>query len=248
MSMFRTMRTLDDVVNCVKGYQTQFLVVISAIIFVIGGFYGYFYYKQAREESAYHALVAVVKYVDAPVKKEAVDQSKEEDLSFLNKEEFKSFEEKWTKIEEECKENYKVHKSSGIASFFLVYRVQALIELKKLQEAIDVMRVAISKMRNDNVKNHYQIKLALMLIDSKDESSCNEGIELLRKIANAKDSVAQDSALYHLGEYYWYQRRFNEARNYWNQLLLAFDKQEEYASPWVAVAKEKLRLIDSDVE
>ena len=71
---------------------------------------------------------------------------------------------------------------------------------------------------------------------------------MLKRMAEQDDTISHDTALYRLGEYYWHIKNFKESRNYWNQLLLKYGKSEKYPSPWVSAAKEKLRLIDSDVD
>ena len=84
-----------------------------------------------------------------------------------------------------------------------------------------------------------------MLLDEKDSA---EGLGMLKKLALDEKGVAHDLSLYHLGDYYWHKKNFDEARNYWNQLILRYGKDQKYASPWVAAAKEKLVLIDVEVD
>ena len=129
---------------------------------------------------------------------------------------------------------------------FLVYQAEALVHLGKLKEATDVLRKAIDNMVNEKVKSYFEVKLALMLIDSKKDISVEQGVSLLKKLALKEDNVSHDLVLYNLGEYYWHKKEFGEARNYWNQFLLKYGKAEKNISPFVAAVKDKLKLIDSD--
>lgn len=252
MKVLHNIHTMEDLIQLVKKYQVQIVSFLGLMVFIIGGSYGYIYYKKGREESAYKALAMAIEYFDAPVKK--ADDKVDDDLSFLDTKEFSSYEEKWNKVDSVFKEKYESHKGSGISPLFLVYRSRALVELGKLADAIDVMRAAVNKTRNKDVKGYYTVKLALMLIDygktgENATASLSEGIESLEKVAGQDNNVAQDVALYHLGNFYWYERKFAEARNYWNQLVLKFGSDSAAKhSPWLDAAKSKLRLIDSDVD
>jgi hypothetical protein len=240
MNMFHDVHSLGDFIGKIKEYQNQLLVIIGACAVIGFGSWGYLSYREKCEEKAYRTLVASLEYFDAPIKSE----NKETDLAFLDQKEFKTEAEKWEKVATVFKEAYSAHRSSGIAPMFLVYQSQALANLGKTAEAIPVLREAIERMKSEPVKGFYQVKLALMLIDEKSE----EGVTLLKQLAAKESSGAHDTALYQLGEYYWHVNNFDEARNYLNQLVLKYGKLERYVSPWVTPAKEKLRLIDSEVE
>lgn len=245
MQIFQGINSLDDVLKRIKEHQNQLLAILLSMTLIVGGTYGYLYYKKSREENAYRALVTALEYFDAPIKK-ADASTIEEDLSFLNKKEFKTEDEKWNKVESIFDTEYQAHRGSGLAPLFLVYRSQALAHLKKLSQAIDVLRSAVSQMKNNQVRDYFNVKLALMLLDSPQKEE--EGLEMLKQVSQKESNVVHDMSLYHLGEYYWHKRNFNEARNYWNQLLLKYSEDTKTASPWVSVAKNKLRLIDSDVD
>jgi tetratricopeptide (TPR) repeat protein len=238
--------TVEILIKKVKEHQNRILAIIGLVAAVSGGVFGYLYYKRMRAERAYTALTEALEYFDAPVKKK-IDE-KDDDFGFLNKKEFKSDAEKWEKVDAVFKVGYEAHEGSGIASFFLAYRAEALINLNDLPRAIEVMRLALSKMPNHKVKAYYQAKLALMLIDARSAAAVEEGVKILKDISRDDKNIAHDMALYFLGEYFWYDKKFTEAKNYWNQLLLAYEKQDEYPSPWVEPAKENLRLIDIDVK
>jgi len=191
-----------------------------------------------------------MKYFDAPIVKKS--EKHQEDLGFLDKKEFSTEKEKWERVTSVFKDAYESHSGAGIAPIFLAYRAEALVKLDKLDEAIEVLRQAIAGMSNGQTRELYQAKLALMLLDNKKDTSV--GLETLKKLAADDQSVVRDLALYHLGEHYWYAKNFTEAKNYWNQLLLSYKSTDKGSSlgdrpsPWVALAQEKLRVIDRDVE
>ena len=245
MSLFQGINSLGDLIKKIEENKGRIIAILSMLLALAVGIYGYCYYKQQREEKAYRALVTSLEYFDAPFVK---DGENKDDLDFLSKKEFKTAEEKWKKVDEIFKGAYKSHGSSGLASFFLAYRSQALLELKDLPKAIELLRLSLSDMPNGSVKEYYKSKLALMLIDTKSANGAGEGIKILKQLALDDTNVAHDRALYHLGEYYWHEKKFSEAKNYWNQLVLKYGKQERYPSPWVEPARDKLRLIDLDVK
>ena len=162
MQIFQGINSLDDVLKKVKEYQNQLLAIFVSTTLIVGGTYGYLYYKKSREENAYRALVSALEYFDAPIKKVGDKSTIEEDLSFLNKKEFKTEDEKWNKVESVFDKEYQAHRSSGLSPLFLVYRSQALVRLKKLPQAIEVLRSAISQMSNNHVRDYYKIKLLFL--------------------------------------------------------------------------------------
>lgn len=246
MKVFQNIHSLDDLIRKIQEYQNYILMVIGITTLIVAASFGFFYYKRVKEEGAYRAFTAAVEYFDAPIIKK--DEKKTDDLDFLDKKEFSSLQEKWEKVTNVFHEAYEQHRSAGIAPLFLAYEAEALVQLGKTEEAIKVLEQIITMLDNEQAKTFYMIKHALLLIDTNDKATVEKGIEVLKTIARDEQSVAHDTALYQLGTYYWYTKDFTEAKNYWNQLILKYGKQEKHPSPWVEVAKEKLRLIDRDVE
>jgi len=238
-----------DLIKDIKKYQKQIIAGFVSITLLVGGIYGYVYYKHAKEESAYRAFSQALEYLERPVRKGGDTEGDRQD-SFIDvmKHEFKSEEEKWAKIDSEFKQAYEKNRGAGIAPIFLTYRAEALIQLGRFDEATKVLRLASSQIKNKPILDYYKSKLALLLIDSKKSDLIKEGVGILEKISLDDKSVANDVALYHLGQYYWGLKKYNEAKNYWNQLLLKFGTEANYPSPFVGEAKKKLKLIDFDVE
>ncbi len=242
------MQTLqfNDLIKKIKEYQNYILLFLVLSGVIVGGFYGITYYKKSREEKAYRSLVLALEYFNAPIKeKDSKDQT---DLSFLIKKEFKTETEKWEKVNIEFEKAYNRNASSGLAPMFLVYRSQALVNLGKIDDGIDVLRSAIDLFTQENMKDFFTVRLGLMMIDSKDKSKDNEGLKILTDLSLNTESSSHDRALYYLGEYYWHKKDFLMARNYWNRFLVKYGKGEKVISPLTPSVKEKLELIDSDID
>ena len=240
------LKPLDDFFNKIEPYKIHIISTISIVVALSVGTFGYFYYKQNREERAFRALTTALEYFDAPITK--AEDRKDDDLSIFGKKEFSNEQEKWQKVESVFREEYNNFRNSNIASFFLAYQAEALIKQSKLHDAAEVLSIAIPKMSDKDAKSFYNIKLALVQIDTKENVSIQNGLERLRSIASEENNPAHDLSLYHLGEYYWNQKNFKEAKNYWNQLVLKYDQDSKYPSPWSSEAKKKLKLIDRDVK
>lgn len=246
MQIFQGINSFDDVIKKVKENQNQILAILGLTVLIAASGFGYSYYKSRRESRAYRALVSAIEYFDAPIKKADEDIN---DVSFLGRKEFNSEKEKWEKVETLFDKEYNAHSSSGISQIFLVYRSHALLKLNRANDAVEVMQKAISVGNNADINDFLKVRLALILLDTKDEASAKKGLSVLTEMAHDGASSSNDLALYQLGEYYWHENNFDEAKNYWNQLLLKFGKREgDAVSPWVDAAKEKLRLIDADVD
>jgi len=84
-----------------------------------------------------------------------------------------------------------------------------------------------------------------MLIDSKNQELGKEGLEVLKEIALDSKNPSNDFALYRLGEYFWFAKNYDEAKNYWNQLNVAYGKKSAHPSVWAAQAQTKLKLIST---
>jgi hypothetical protein len=98
-------------------------------------------------------------------------------------------------------------------------------------------------MPSDEVKDYYKVKLSLIKIDNNDQ----QGLESLQQLADNEKSVANDLALYHIGNYYWNQKKFADAKNYWQRLLIKTGGTKVgQASPFIQEVKEKLNLFSTE--
>ena len=233
---------LRKVYDYFLNHKREAIITLSILTAIIVLTVGYFFYMGSLQRRAHRSFVDTLKYFDAKVI--GKDEFKEDYLN-LDEFSFKSSEEKWNKVAQVFQEGYEQNKGAGIAPMFLAYQSQALLNLEKQVEAINVLREAIKAMSNSALKTYYKVKLALMQIDSENKDMVNEGISLLKEISLDQKSSAHDMVLYRLGEYYWNTKNFDEAKNYWNQLILKYGKNAEKPSVWVELARPKLKLVIS---
>ncbi|MBM3886526.1 hypothetical protein FJ364_01235 [Candidatus Dependentiae bacterium] len=149
---------------------------------------------------------------------------------------------KWGRVASLSLKNYEEFKGTKLGAVFLVFRADALDHLGQPEDAVATMRQAVEAMQNRAVRDYYQVKLALMLMDQKNDSVSKEGLTLLQKIAENPKHKAHDRALYYLGEYFWINKQFAEAKNFWQQLVVKYGT-EKGALDLVEKAKERLELL-----
>lgn len=231
------MHQLEKLYEYVKNNKKQVSIIAVILLIASGLIPWYFIHKSIVEVRAHRDLVRAMEYFQASVVGPSATS-----ISFDTKE-FKTKEEKWTKVEDLFRQGFENNKSSGLASIFLAFRAQALWEQGKQEEAVEVLKNAIDTMPSQELKDSYKIKLALQEIDCENKSLQDDGLSLLKELAINEKSVCHDRALYNLGNYFWHKKQFDEARNYWNQLIIKYGKSAKKPSAFVAKAKEKLKLI-----
>ncbi len=218
------------------AHVKQVLIVAAGILILIGLAIGYGYYRARRQEKAHKSFIQALKYFDAKV-------GVEEDFLGETKS-FKTEEKKWEQTAKIFKKEYGKNRSAGIAPIFLAYQSEALVRLGKLDKAIEVLKKSLNLMEKDAaLYSYYKVKLTLMQIDTGSKSLIDQAIASLKSMALEQNKPAHDMALYRLGEYFWYQKNYPEAKNYWNQLIIKYGKKSKHPSLWAQKAKEKLKLI-----
>lgn len=211
-------------------------VVIAGLLAtaVAGASYaGYSYYRKRIQRAAHHDMVAALQYFDAPVIQDAKREGK---LQFATEEE------KWKEVATQFNEAYKRNASSTLAPMFLAFYSEALSNLGQHKEAIRSLTEAVNSIKDARLQEYYQLKLALLNLDSKDEAAHKQGLDMLQKIAFNQQHAAHDQALYHLGLYYWINKKFNEAKNYWQQFIVKYGN-EQALEPFIHNVRTKLELI-----
>jgi len=233
---------LRKIYNYYLSHKREAIITGSIFVAIIVLAVGYSFYMNSLQRRAHRSFVDALKYFDAKViGKEEVKED------FLNLDEFtfRTPEEKWNKIAQIFQQGYEQNRGAGIAPMFLAYQSQALLNLEKPVEAINVLREAIRLMSGSVLKTYYRVKLALMQIDIENKDMIDEGVFTLKEISLDQKNPAHDMVLYRLGEYYWNVKNFDEAKNYWNQLILKYGKSAEKPSTWAEFARPKLKLITS---
>jgi len=229
-------RTIDTLIKRKKEALLGLIVTIGLIASIIG----YTMYRHKVQIQAHATLIASLKVYEASVVPGAPSK-----LDVKLPTEFGSEEEKWNKVQAVFKDAYNDHKGAGIAPYFLTYQAEAFARLGKFDEAVQTMAEALRLMKSPELKAFYQVKLALMKLDSQKHQQ--EGLTELKKMATDQQNFAHESALYHMGNYYWYKKDFVQARNYWQQLMIKYGlKDSKLQSGFADLARTKLRLVSAE--
>lgn len=216
--------------------KTVGLYALGLLVF-IGLVAGYFVYRSGVQRRAHKDFLIAMDTFNAKIVKTVTNEKLPPNV-------FGSEKDKWEHVDKVFDEMYKKNKSAGIASVFLAYRVEALLSLGQLSDAIKVQNLLLKHIpAKSALRTYNNIKLALMQIDTSMEEYVNTGLYSLRNIAYEQGNVSQDEALYRLGEYYWNSKDFKEAANYWSQLEITFGKTAKYPSALAGIARTKLKTI-----
>lgn len=233
---------LDRTVDILVKHKREFFIGLGLTIGLVVGGIGYSIHRNKLQVSAHTTLVAALKVYEASIDP-SLDVTKK--LTVKMPTQFKTEEEKWNKVQEVFKEAYNNHKGAGIAPYFLTFQAEALSRLTKFDEALQAMTEAIRLMGSPELKAFYQVKLALIKLDSQKHQ--NEGLTELKKYADDQQGLAHECALYHLGNYFWCKKDFVQARNYWQQLMIKYGlKDTKLQSGYSELARTKLRLISAE--
>jgi tetratricopeptide (TPR) repeat protein len=230
---------LENVINFVKKNQKNVIIGFLGVFLVIAGITGYWMYQKHLREQAHKAFIQARTYFDGIVGQPSANMVPDVRAKY-----FVSDSEKWQKTEQVFRDGYATYKGTELAPMFLVYQSEALLNLGRLDEAIKILDNALKKIKSAPVKDYYQVKLALMMMDSNDAIVKQEGLTALKMVADNTQSIAHELALYHLGFYYWTEKKFAEAKTFWQMLLIKYGTRDtKHPSPFVEMVKEKLGLL-----
>lgn len=218
--------------------------VLSGMLVVllsVTGFFGYRAYKTSCEMKAHKAYLKVERVALRAV---AQEKSKHREEASFDSEEQKN-----VAVLEAGTAFLAEHRGSGFDASVHGFMAQAFVGQGKLDDARAHMTQAQKTCSSDELRQMYALSVALMKLDSDDEGLKAEGLSSLKGIAQDSSSAACDAALFRLGEKYWNEKNYQEARLWWGQLLAVADRKQtpmggDIRSPWVAAAREKLALID----
>ena len=235
---FMENETIKKYLQIINDYKVYIIFGIVLFALIVGGFFGYRYHNAKQSAAAHKDLIECMKYYDAPILSPSEKSSKKSsEISFS------SNQEKWTKVEKAFENAYEKNKSSSLSGIFLTFISEAMLRLGKNKESLEVLSKALNEIPSKTLKAFYDVKYSLMLLDDKNEANKNLGLSKLKSYSQDFDSVVNDEVLFRLGSYYWYANNFDEARNYWNQLVHKYGSGTKDPSPWVDLAKVKLKLI-----
>ena len=80
-----------------------------------------------------------------------------------------------------------------------------------------------------------------MKLDSEDDAVKNAGLHDLEALAINTKNKNRDQALYYLADYFALQGLHDREKEFLHQLVVAFPEGGLAASPWAALAQEKLK-------
>lgn len=224
---------LDSAVDwSIKNKNTVFAGLIGLCV-LASGIAVYRYMAHQAKMAAHKELVQLMRMIDEPIKiagdgAEALRGSMEQ--------------QKWERVATVAQKNAQEFKGTKLGATFMAIYADALSGQNKAKEAVEAMRKAVDSMSVTTVRDYYQLKLALMLVDQADDKEKKEGIELLKKITENPKHTAHDRGLYYLGEYFWINKQYVEAKNCWQQFVVKYGS-EKGAGELVDKAKERLELL-----
>lgn len=214
-------------------------VVISgalALILGSGGMVFYRWHATSLAQQAHKTLIETLQVFEAPIQK-VTDKPSEQA-------QFHSATEKWTQIASLCADAHDRFKRTTLAPFFLVYQAEALLNLKKHDEALPLLQQAQAQMRSQPLKDFMNVKVALVGMDCSAQALQQEGFLQLKRLAENADHTAHEFALYNLGLYFWNNKEFAQAKNYWQQMLVKYAQNDARSGgAYTELVKQKLALI-----
>jgi predicted negative regulator of RcsB-dependent stress response len=218
-------------------YKTYIIYGIIFIAIFVLSFWGYAYYKNYSRAVAHKDFIAALKCYDGVVGVTKYDDS---GISFSSENE------KWQQTAKAFEEGYRAHRGSELAPFFLAFQSESLLKCGKRADALTLLRQAINLFSDKNIRDIYKIKLALMLLDG-GAKDVELGLNELKALSTQSDSAVHERVLYHLGLYYWNQKKFNDAKGYWQLLLSKYGSYDpKKASVYAEEIKEKLELLNPE--
>ena len=238
-SIARITERFNKFIEYLVNNRKQFFIGIGGIIVLTLGMIGYSYYREWSEASAHKAFIEMMRYYDAPVTGKMVATE-----SVI---EFASEAEKWAKVAEVCKTTYNQHRGSDMASMFQAYQAQALASQGNIDEAIALLSSAVNSIPSKEMRDFYSLKLTLMKLDSSKPDVQQAGFAELKKMAENTAAITHEAALYYLGSYFWNLKDFNQAKNYWQQLMVKYGlKEAKQQSGFGELIKSRLKLISPE--
>jgi len=210
-------------------YARYIVIGVIAVLVSGLGFYGYRYTASSGEQRAHQLFAESYDLYEQALGQE-YSKEKKRDKAL------------WQEVELAFKTAYSQYPNSYLAPFFLGFQAEALMYQGALSEAIKILDLMLALLKsNSPFYGVYAIKRALMKFDMPDEQMKISGLQELTKVAQDTNSLAQDEALYYVGEYYWSHGDIAQAQDAWRRLR-AMSKQgkNHVPSPWFALVGNRL--------
>ncbi len=148
----------------------------------------------------------------------------------------------WSEINLMNDLGYDQASGSSLQPFFLVMQAQSLARQQKIGQAVEHMQRAIDGLSSTSpYKNYFALTQSLMQLDASKKEERQKGFEQLQQLAQNADNQYGDAAQFHLGDYYYADNNFEQAKKTWQTLVAQKDVWQD--SPWVNSAEEKLATL-----
>lgn len=214
-------------------YRKELLVGFLAGCVTLTLYFGYYWYRGRIERSAHAAYESCMKFYNGSVGASA-DEAEQQQT-------FGSEQEKWEVVQQEFLKAADGHSWSGLHGIFLAYAAEAQSRLNKHESALLTMEQSLNAIPDAILKSWFEIKYALMKLDSEDSEERAAGLAILERHASIQESSVFACAAYHLGNYYWINGDYQAARSFWN--MLSGSSAADHASYWYSLAKPRLKLV-----
>ena len=232
MEMLKNIPGLEEIAQ--SKYTRPVLQGVGLALVLGLGVWGYSAYRRSVDEAAHKAFTDALVYFDATVSDEP---GSGDEMTFGTKEE------KWQKVATVFKDAYASNSSAGIAPVFAAYEAQAYLELGNSVEAEKLLDSSVPHIANEALRSYYNVKLALIRLDSDSPVIVAQGLKMLEAAAAEDDQAAHAMVLFELGNWHFTKNETDQARNYLEQLDLKYGKSSQNPSQWAEKGKQKLKLI-----
>lgn len=223
--------------DCAIRHYKTIGIIAAGSAFVALATAGVIQYNNYQLEKAYERVVAIQKYIETEVGR----KTKISDFEAIQ---FNTPEEKWNTIAHESSEAAKKSGNIQLQAIFSAYQGLAAQELGNKQEAITHFEAAAQKSSNPALGAEYQLSALLLELDSNEEMVRNKALAGIKQLAEKKGLPVQALALYYLGEYAWTKAEYQDAQNYWSQLVIGSQSNPDFANlELIKKAKTKLKLM-----
>jgi predicted negative regulator of RcsB-dependent stress response len=223
----------DSLIDSVVKHKTKVMIGLLSLAVLVSSFFVYRYYHHKIQIEAHQDFMEALSAFDVPIQGY---RDRVTPVSLY----FNSEEDKWRKVLELFEHGSKRHSRSGLGAMFKLFYAEALLQVNRYPEALVIMKETVETVKSEELREVYRVKLSLMQLDNSRVDEINEGLERLKAMAFNQQNIAQSQALYHLGYYFWINKKFDEAKSYWQQFLVKFGDQAGFA--------EQIKLVKSRLE
>jgi predicted negative regulator of RcsB-dependent stress response len=215
--------SVNSIQDYVKKHVKESLFAVALIAGAVAIGYGYWLYRVHQEEAAQAALSTCLEELKNAVRDET----------------------QWPNVNLASITGYRQHSNASLAPYFLAIEAQSLIAEGKLAEAITTLdRVLSAISKSSPLYYLYAIESAAIKMDSPDDTVKNTGLRDLEALAMNTKNKNRDQALFYLATHYENLSDFARAKEIFHNLVVSFPEGGQAASPWAALAQEKLQAIE----